>query len=290
MNVPAITVLMPVYNAERFVAQAVESVLRQSQRDFEFIIIDDGSSDGSLEILKRFAAADARIVLRSRANTGLSVALNEGLALARGHYLARMDADDICRETRFERQFEFLERHPECVIVGSFIARMDQEGWPISVLTRPTSHAAIEAMLLNGIGGAVIHPSAMIRANALRRIGGYRPEWEPAEDFDLYFRLAEIGELANIPEVLLDYRFNMGGVSCTRMGVQTAKGHRLLAEARQRRKLPVLHVRQTGGSFSRFRYESSIVYRSLLSGHHATTRKHVITLIRWLWTRLWTSR
>ena len=115
---PQISVLMPVYNAERFVAEAVQSILSQTFGDFEFIIIDDGSSDGSLEILRRFERADSRIRLSSRPNTGYTVALNEMLAMASGQFVARMDADDVAMPQRLQKQVDYLCAHPNCVVVG----------------------------------------------------------------------------------------------------------------------------------------------------------------------------
>ena len=221
MSQPLISVLMPVYNAQRFVAQAVESVLSQSFCDFEFIIIDDGSTDDSLRILQEFAARDSRILLRSRANTGIAAAMNEGLMLAQGRYIARMDADDVCRQTRFEKQLAFLENNPLYVVVGSYAEYMDMEGWPIYVVHRPTEHEAIDAMHLRGIGAAIINPTAMFRTDAVRQVGEYRSDFTPADDFDFFLRLAEVGRLANLPEVLLNYRFNMTSISFSQMEIQS---------------------------------------------------------------------
>jgi glycosyltransferase involved in cell wall biosynthesis len=273
---------MPVYNASRFIMQAVESVLSQSFKDFEFIIIEDGSTDNSLLLLAEFAAKDSRIILRSRRNTGYTVALNEGLALAQGRYIARMDNDDICREARFERQWTYLERNPQCVAVGCFIERMDMDGWPISVLRRPTEHDAIDRLHFEGAGGAIIHPAAMLRADALRQVGGYRPQWEPADDTDLFLRLAEVGRLANLPEVLLNYRFNLGGMCCTRTEIQSEKLAGVVAEARLRRGLEGNFELKKGRAFSRLRYEASIVYHSFLSAHFCTTGKHLALFIIFL--------
>jgi glycosyltransferase involved in cell wall biosynthesis len=271
---------MPVYNAERFLSQAVESVLSQSFREFKFIIIDDGSSDQSLRILNEFAAKDSRILLRSRANTGYSAALNEGLALAQGRYIARMDADDVCRPTRFEKQLAFMENNPQCVAVGSYAEYMDVDGWPIYVVHRPTEHEAIDEMHIRGVGGAILHPAAMLRTDALRQVGGYRTEFEPAEDADLFLRLAEVGRLANRPEVLLNYRFNMASISFTRLEIQSRRLQRAIDEARDRRGLPPNRNLPKPRRFSRVRYEGSIIYHSLRAGHVCTSVKHLLAVIR----------
>ena len=118
---PRVSVLMPAWNAERFLDEAVASVLEQTLRNFELIAIDDGSSDGSKRRLEEWASRDSRVVVLSRPDTGFSGiagALNDGLERARGEYIARMDADDVCYPERFERQVEFLDRHPECALVG----------------------------------------------------------------------------------------------------------------------------------------------------------------------------
>ena len=128
MSVPAVSVLMPVYNAQRYVAEAVQSILTQTMGDFEFIIIDDGSTDDSTRILRDWAQRDSRIRLVSRPNTGLCVALNEGLAMANGRYIARMDADDISLPQRFALQLEYLKTHEKLVCIGGSFLLIDAAG------------------------------------------------------------------------------------------------------------------------------------------------------------------
>src|SRR5436305_9543595 len=125
---PQVSVLMPVYNAIRYIGVAVDSVLSQTFSDFEFIIVDDGSTDGSAEILREYAGRDPRIRLISRPNTGLGFALNEALAVARAPFIARMDADDECLPERFEKQIQYLRNHPECVLLGSRVLWIDSDG------------------------------------------------------------------------------------------------------------------------------------------------------------------
>jgi glycosyltransferase involved in cell wall biosynthesis len=201
MSAPTISVLMPVFNAERYVAAAVESVLVQTLGDFEFIIIDDGSTDRSPAILAEFARRDSRIRLLRQANTGHSVAMNEGLRLCRGEFVARMDADDISRPERFQQQVTFLRAHPECVLVGCGLLRIDADGDPLCEELLPETHEPIEERLLAG-QGAICHPATMIRRQAMVRVGGYREAFHGAEDHDLWLRLGEIGRLANLPDVL----------------------------------------------------------------------------------------
>ena len=122
---PRVSVALPVHNCERYVAEAIESILAQTFTDFEFLIVDDGSTDGTLPILNRFAARDSRIRVISRPNTGIVGALNEMLGLARADLVARMDADDVALPVRFERQVRYLDEHPECVMVGSRVTIID---------------------------------------------------------------------------------------------------------------------------------------------------------------------
>jgi len=237
---PLISVCMPVHNAERYVAEAVESILGQTLGDFEFLILDDGSTDGSLGILRRYAGRDPRIRLTSRPNKGLVASLNELIDQSRGEFLARMDADDVALPERFTRQVEYLRAHPECVLVGCRVRLIDPEGDPLSEWCTQQDHEAIEAHYLRGERSAAIaHPSFMMRRDAVLAIGRYRP-LEVIEDIDLIVRLAEYGRIANMPEVLLQYRIHSGNMSKTRSFQdkidQTYR--EVLRDARRRRNLP----------------------------------------------------
>ena len=234
---PLVSVIMPAYNADRYVDEAVESVLAQTFGDFEFLIVDDGSTDRSRAILEGYAARDRRISLVSRPNTGYLVALNEMVDRAEGEFLARMDADDVCRPDRFERQVRHLHAHPDCVAVGSAVEIIDPDGDALGVWNRDVlSHEQIDSAHLATRRGAVIcHPSAMMRAAAVRALGGYRPEYDTAEDFDLFLRMAERGRLANLEEPLLKYRMHPASVCHTRSARQGILVIRSAAEAFRRR-------------------------------------------------------
>ena len=200
-----ITVLLAVYNGQQYLREAIDSILSQTFRDFEFLIIDDGSTDNTLFILNEYARRDSRIKLVTRPNKGLTYTLNEGIFLARGEFLARMDADDICLPQRFEKQLAYLRQHPECVLVGSRVQLMDPEGLPLREMSQEQSHQEIDDAHLNR-GWPVVHPATMMRLSAIKQIGGYRDEFNTLEDLDLFLRLAEVGKLANLPDVLLRYR------------------------------------------------------------------------------------
>src|SRR6266850_1442026 len=154
---PKGTVLLPVHNAENYVGQAVESVLRQTFADFELLLLNDGSTDGSLAVLEKIAIRDKRCRIHSWSNVGLAETLNRGLALARGDFIIRMDADDICRPERFERQISFLESNAAYVAVGARALFIDPDGMPLFEAVDCLTHEQIEKALL-GHNLAVVHP------------------------------------------------------------------------------------------------------------------------------------
>jgi len=207
-----VSVLLPVYNAADYLTKAIDSILNQTFTDFEFIIINDGSTDGSLKILEDYARQDARIRLVNRENKGLIKTLNEGLRLATGKYIARMDQDDISLPPRFERQVEYLRGHVECVAVGVLSQFIDFEGDLISPMGSLILHEEIDSAHMKGKGGAMVHPSVMIRRDAMIAVGGYSEKYPNAEDLDFWLRLAEYGKLANITERLFLYRQHLESI------------------------------------------------------------------------------
>ncbi len=238
VRAPKVSVLMPVYNAERYVAEATRSILDQTFGDFEFLIIDDGSTDGSRAILERFAAEDPRIRLISRPNTGYLVALNQMLALAEGELLARMDADDVARSDRFERQVRYLGENPDCVLVGSRVTVIDPDGRPLTVMSRALSHEEIIGGLLTGEGGQLVyHPSVMFRKWAVDEVGPYREEFYLCEDVEFFLRMAEVGRIVNLPETLVRYREHFTKVGRARVAQQLVATRRAIVEANLRRGL-----------------------------------------------------
>jgi glycosyltransferase involved in cell wall biosynthesis len=279
---PTVSVIMPAYNAKRYVEQTIRSVLAQTFVDFEFIIVDDGSSDGTLPILQRFAAEDARIVVISRPNTGIVGALNDGIAKARGEFLARMDADDVCLPERFAKQVAYLREHPECVGVGTFVETIDPYGSVLDRLVHQTEHDAIDKELMTGRGFAIVHPTIMMRAEAVRRVGGYRKQWQHSEDLDLFLRLAEIGKLHNLPEYLLQYRMHYESANHLRHEEQRAIKRKLMEEAYARRGV----LMPDGMEFTRrypppkFDQTCTWGWRALKVGNRAAARQHAIDAIK----------
>ena len=276
MTSPPLSVLLPAYNAERYVEQAVGSILGQTFGDFELLIVDDGSTDGTRAVLRRLAEADGRIRLVSRPNRGLVASLNEMIDLARSGLLARMDADDVAEPTRFERQVAYLRDHPECVMVGSRVLVIDPEGEPLRVMGDALSHESIVEGLLAARGQLVYHPSIVLRAEAVRAVGGYRPERFPAEDLDLFLRLAEVGGLANLDEPLLRYREHLGKVGHVHARRQGEVIRSILLEAHRRRgSEPPESVRglrfEPVATAERHR---TWAWWALGAGHLASARKH----------------
>lgn len=226
---------MPVYNAELYVAQAIRSILSQTFQDFELIIVDDGSTDRSLEILKTFN--DPRIRLISRPNTGIVGALNDGIALVRAAIVARMDADDVACRDRLKHQFEYLEAHSDVVALGTSVLLIDPEGMPIMEQAAPIGKEKIEEVLLCGDGRGIVHPSLMMKTSTLIELGGYRQRFNFVEDLDLFLRLGERGNLANLPHVLLFYRQHFGSTNYSRCQEQCKLAREVVIEAAERRGL-----------------------------------------------------
>ena len=207
-----VSIILPIYNAERFIEKAIASVLSQSYCNFELIAIDDGSTDSSLQILERLAENDKRVKVISRDNHGLIHTLNHGIELAKGSLVARMDADDICEPHRIEAQVNFMADNPNVVCVGGQINLIDICGREIMQMIMPLDHEAIDAANYSGVSHGIVHPTALMRLSALRMIGGYSSLFRHAEDIDLWLRLGEVGRLANLPILLLKYRQHIESV------------------------------------------------------------------------------
>ena len=280
---PTISVCLPVYNAERFLAESVESILSQTFRDFEFLILDDGSSDGSLAILEGYAKRDPRIRITSRPNRGLVATLNEMIDQARGEFIARMDADDVALPERFERQIEHLRADPDCVAVGCRQLIIDPEGDPIAVWSKGESHEEMDAGNLTGeLGSTLGHPTAMMRRQALLEIGKYREQFRYFEDVDLFLRLAERGRLGKVGTPLLRYRAHEGNRSNDGNLRAEQDLHQILTEAYQRRGLPVGNLpRQplTQGPDSPSATHERWAWQALMEGNVATARKWARRLV-----------
>jgi glycosyltransferase involved in cell wall biosynthesis len=189
---------MSVYNGERYLAAAVRSVLGQTLRELELIVVDDGSTDDSLHILREIEATDSRLKIISRPNTGIARALNEGLATARGEFVAKMDADDVSLPDRFARQVEFLRQHPDVVVVGGAWDVIDDRDRLLTTLNGPLDDESMQSLALKG-HAPITHSCAMMRRSALSQVGEYDVDFKYALDLDLWLRIGEVGMLANLP-------------------------------------------------------------------------------------------
>lgn len=235
---PRISVVLPVYNGAAFLEQAVESILSQTYSDFELLALDDGSTDQSRAILERFAAADSRVQVISRPNRGLTATLNEGIELARGIYIARMDADDLALPERFAKQVAYLDAHTETVAVGGQIVLIDNQGRELNSMALPCRHEDIDQRHMNGLSSVLCHPTVMMRTEAVRQVGGYDDRREAAEDFDLWLQLAEIGRLANLDCPVLLYRQHLNSVGYSKRQRQRLSAWEAVRSAAARRGLP----------------------------------------------------
>lgn len=202
---------MSVYNAEKYIEEAIESVLNQTYNNFEFIIINDGSKDNSLKIIEKFLSKDDRIILIDRENKGLVASLNEGILKSKGNFIARMDADDICLPNRFEEQLNFMKKNPDVGVCGSWI-KLFGEDFKSKVWKIPSNDQRLKAELL--FSSCFAHPSVMIRKNVLLDNDFlYDESYIHAEDFELWIRLSDVTNFANINKVLLKYRLVKDSVS-----------------------------------------------------------------------------
>ncbi len=217
---PRVTVVMAVYNAAQFLHDAVASVLAQTYRDFELILVDDSSSDDSLSILQSFGDPRMRII-RHRANIGAALSRNDALHAARGELVAIMDADDVCAPIRLERQVAFLDANPLVGLVGCGVYdNIDANGAVLYTSYLPEDNETIQRTLVER--WCFLHPSIMFRRSLLESVGGYRKAFEPAEDHDFILRILEHCQAHNLYEHLISYRLNPKGLSVI--------GHRFINE------------------------------------------------------------
>lgn len=240
---PTISVLMAVYNCARYLQPAIDSILNQTFTDFEFLIIDDGSTDTSMRILQSYAAQDNRIQLTVRQNRGIAKTSNELLALAHGNLLARMDGDDIALPDRFARQVEFLQHHPEVVCVGGAIDWIDEKGYRLGHSPMPSEDAELQRLMLGGIS-LLHHPTAMMRRSAVVQVGGYDETMIASSDLDLWLRLGEIGKLANLPDTVLLYRLHGESITQAKQDRQAKDALAACQRAWTRRGIQGQFIRQ----------------------------------------------
>ena len=195
---------MPVRNGGSYLDSALNSIRAQSFQEFEFVVVDDGSTDATPSVLTRHAAEDNRIRVLTAGGRGIVDALNQGLAAARGALVARMDADDVAEPHRIGRQVAEMEARPDLVLLGSAAIRIDALGRTIGTLAVETDPGRLAEALRSR--NPFLHPTVIMRREAVEAAGGYRRQFTLAEDYELWTRLARLGALANLPDVLLMLR------------------------------------------------------------------------------------
>jgi len=203
---------MPVYNCERYLKEAVESVLHQTFQDYEFLIVNDGSTDGTPQLLEEHRRNDSRIKIINQANSGIVMALNRGLFAAQGDWIFRMDGDNVARSHRFSAQLKALEKNHRLVLIGGWCQQINADGVPLKIDRYPSDHKSLVRRLERG-RFFFPHPGACFRKDVVLKLGGYRERFRHAEDYDLWLRLIGHGEFGCCSEVLLDLRKHGANIS-----------------------------------------------------------------------------
>lgn len=213
MNSPQVTVLMSVYNSEKYVRESVSSILAQTFTDFEFVIINDGPTDSSMDIIKSFNDERVKIV-ENEENIGLTKSLNKGLDIAKGKYVARIDADDIAEPNRLELQVAELESDSNVGLVSSWRKMISEAGEIIN--TDKVDYTPEDIFYTLHFRNCIIHSAATFRAELVKGLGGYSEKWRHGQDFDLWVRLSKLARIVQIPEYLIQVRKASTSISATK--------------------------------------------------------------------------
>lgn len=204
---PLISVVMPAHNAQKYLGSAIESILNQTFKKFELIIVNDASADKTLQIIKSFAKKDSRIrIINNKKRLDIAGSLNNGIKMARSDIIARMDADDISLPNRLEIQYKLINNSKKIAVVGANIVVMDPQEKDISARSYPANSKDLKACFFKYSPFA--HPVVMFRKKIFDEVGGYDPEYSPTEDLDLWFRMGIKHEFKSVPQLLLRYRLS----------------------------------------------------------------------------------
>lgn len=214
-----VTVVMPVHNCAQYLKEAIESILNQTFQDFEFIIINDGSTDQTPKILEGYVTKDPRIRVIDQANSGIVAALNRGLLEAKGEWIFRMDGDDVALPHRFTVQLQTIRRKPHLVLLGGWSQQINSQGVPLKINKYPAQHVALVRNLETS-KPFFPHPTACFRRDIVLELGGYRERFRHAEDADLWLRLAAFGEFACCQDVVLKLRKHENNISTLQYHLQ----------------------------------------------------------------------
>ncbi len=230
--IPKISVIMPVYNSEMFVAKAIESILSQDYNNFEFIIINDGSTDNSYKIITSYN--DSRIVVINQNNSGVAVSLNRGIAIAKADIIARQDADDISYHDRLSKQLEYLEKNPDIYLLGTNALLVDRNGKKIKALDFNGTDGELKRTILDF--NPFIHGSVMLRKEALRNVGMYREQFALCQSYDLWLRICEKYNIGVLNECLYEYRVWSDAISYKNVALNNTMKRIIIEYAKQRKK------------------------------------------------------
>jgi hypothetical protein len=283
-QLPQVSVVMSVYNGAENLSETLDSVLNQQDCDFEFIVVNDGSTDATAKILDDCAKIDERLQVIHQENTGLTRALIRGCAEASGEYIARQDAGDISLPGRLQMQCSFLREHPGAVMTGCAVQFTGPQHEPLYVTSKPMLEldAGFRVLDINCLGGPPHHGATMFRNDAYRKAGGYRAAFVVAQDIDLWLRLSELGQCLGMTEVLYQARLEAGSISSRRRDEQFRSGTLALACARERqcggndRRLlddyvPTITPKKAVGRFEKARFHYFIA--SCLNAHDPSAAK-----------------
>lgn len=265
-----VSVLMSVYNDARYVGETVESILRQTFTDFEFIIINDGSTDGTKEVIESFR--DPRIILVNRENKGLTKSLNEGIKLSRGQYIARQDADDISLPHRLEKQVTYMDDNPEVAVLGSSFRLINVKGKKIKDYHYPTTHDEIKKCLF-AFQSAFPHTSVIFRKDKVQELGEYNERFVRSQDYDLWLRVCQRFEVASLSEPLVCLRFREDSISFSGKEVEQLKYGMMILVCAWRREKGLSDL-STMDSWENFKEEFDGWFMQTLYSRRWLAKKH----------------
>lgn len=284
MSPPQCSVLMSVYNGEAYLESAVRSVQAQTLKDFELVIVNDGSTDRTAAILDRLAQDEPRLRVIHQENTGIAPAVNAGLAVCQADLVARMDSDDLAEPDRLAVQTRYMAEHPDVVAAGTAVTFIDHRDRRLTINRPPTDHDAIDRAMLKG-HCSIWQTSSIIRRATLEQIGGYNTAYRTAEDIDLWLRLAEVGRLANLDRPLQSYRIHDQSITAEGQAANRELCRRACDEAAARRGVPSAFEagepwRHNGDRASRALFATRYGWWAWHLGEMATARHYALQAIK----------
>lgn len=267
---------MSVYNGHKYLAETIDSILNQTLADFEFVLIDDGSNDGALEIMKTKQAGDQRIkLLQNEKNIGLAASLNRGIGIAKGKYIARMDADDICLPTRFQKQVDYLEKHSEIWFLGCGIYHINDNGNTIKEVVYSDNPKKLRWNMIFGNEGVVAHPCVMMVTEKIKKYGAYKLT-QASQDLELFSRFFDFTPLpiTNLQEPLVKCRWHENSFSVKHAELQRNVSNEI--------RLNTLNK-----AFNKkYSFQTVEAFRLLNYRNHTYSKEQLILLIK-DWFQIW---